>query len=254
MSNHVPKGWREVTVDDIKGMGQTALATGPFGSSIGSRFFVESGVPLIRGSNLNNDARTHLIEDDFVFLCQAKAAEFRRAEVCAGDLVFTCWGTINQVGLITKRAQYPAYIISNKQMKLTPDPKKTNSTFLFYLFSGPDVQRQIVDQTIGSSVPGFNLGRLRALRFCIPGLLEQEAIAAALSDADVLITSLERLALKKRDLKQATMQALLTGERRLPRYHDECVTQRIAEIAYPSSEKNTATAILPVLNSSSLRA
>ena len=45
---------------------------------------------------------------------------------------------------------------------------------------------------------------------------EQEAIAEALSDADALIESLERLIAKKRDLKQGVMQELLTGKRRLP--------------------------------------
>ncbi len=45
---------------------------------------------------------------------------------------------------------------------------------------------------------------------------EQRAIAAALSDADEWIASLDRLIAKKRDIKQAAMQQLLTGKTRLP--------------------------------------
>ena len=47
-------------------------------------------------------------------------------------------------------------------------------------------------------------------------LAEQRAIAAALSDVDALLGGLDRLIAKKRDLKQAAMQQLLTGQTRLP--------------------------------------
>jgi len=166
-------------------------------------------VPLIRGSNLSADGRTHLVDDGLVFVSEAKAAELRRSTVREGDLIFTCWGTINQVGLISDRAAHPRYVISNKQMKLTPDPRKVDSLFLFYLFSGAELQRRIINQSIGSSIPGFNLGQLRALRFRVPPLPQQKAIAEALSDADALIESLEQLVAKKHQVKQGAMQELL---------------------------------------------
>ena len=50
----------------------------------------------------------------------------------------------------------------------------------------------------------------------LPPLPEQRAIAAALSDVDALLAKLDQLIAKKRDLKQATMQQLLTGQTRLP--------------------------------------
>lgn len=50
---------------------------------------------------------------------------------------------------------------------------------------------------------------------------EQEAIAAALSDADALIEGLESLIAKKRAIKQGAMQELLTGRRRLPGFSGE---------------------------------
>ena len=76
------------------------------------------------------------------------------------------------------------YIISNKQMKLTPDPAKADSLFLYYLFSGPELQHRIKNQSIGSSVPGFNLGQLRAMRIRVPQIEEQRAIAHILGTLD----------------------------------------------------------------------
>lgn len=59
---------------------------------------------------------------------------------------------------------------------------------------------------------------------------EQRAIAEALSDADGLIESLERLIAKKRQIKQGAMQELLTGKRRLPGFTDMWQTRRLVEI------------------------
>ena len=176
--------WREVSVDEIKAPSENALATGPFGSSIGSRFFQATGIPVIRGSNLSEDIGTRLNDEGLVFLTPDKAQEFSRSTVREGDLVFTCWGTVNQIGLIDGRAAYREYVISNKQMKLTPDPAKADSLFLYYLFSSPDLQDRIKNEAIGSSVPGFNLGQLRAMRLVIPEPGEQRAIAHILGTLD----------------------------------------------------------------------
>ena len=59
---------------------------------------------------------------------------------------------------------------------------------------------------------------------------EQHAIATALSDMDALLASLDRLIAKKRDLKQAAMQQLLTGQTRLPGFHDEWEVKLLPEV------------------------
>ena len=59
---------------------------------------------------------------------------------------------------------------------------------------------------------------------------EQEDIATALSDVDALLDGLDRLIAKKRDLKQATMQQLLTGETRLPGFEGEWEVKRLGDI------------------------
>jgi type I restriction enzyme, S subunit len=176
--------WREVAVEAVKARSENALATGPFGSSIASRFFTDTGVPVIRGSNLSENVGIRLNEEGLVFLSVEKAQEFNRSIVREGDLVFTCWGTINQVGLIDRRATYREYVISNKQMKLTPEPLKADSLFLYYLFSSPELQNRIRTQSIGSSVPGFNLGQLRTMRISLPEVEEQRAISHLLGTLD----------------------------------------------------------------------
>ena len=81
-----------------------------------------------------------------------------------------------------------------------------------------------------SGVPGVNRNDLHVETVTLPtNLSEQRAIAAALSDADALIESLEQLLAKKRDLKQAAMQQLLTGQTRLPGFHGEWQMKRLGD-------------------------
>ncbi|MDE1902064.1 MAG: restriction endonuclease subunit S [Alphaproteobacteria bacterium] len=60
--------------------------------------------------------------------------------------------------------------------------------------------------------------------------LEQQAIAEALSDADGLIESLEKLIAKKRLIKQGAMQVLLTGKKRLPGFKGKWITKSLGEL------------------------
>ena len=73
-----------------------------------------------------------------------------------------------------------------------------------------------------SGQTGVDLKGLREYPLPLPPTrMEQEAIAEALSDADALIGSLEQLIHKKRQIKQGTMQELLTGKKRLPGFSEE---------------------------------
>lgn len=62
-------------------------------------------------------------------------------------------------------------------MKLTLDPEKADPRFVYYAFSVPEKQAEIIENGIGSSVPGFNLGQLRRHELLLPPLQEQTAIA-----------------------------------------------------------------------------
>ena len=58
---------------------------------------------------------------------------------------------------------------------------------------------------------------------------EQRIIAAALSDIDALLEELDQLIAKKRNLKQAAMHQLLTGQTRLPGFDAEWDVRRLGD-------------------------
>ena len=78
-----------------------------------------------------------------------------------------------------------------------------------------------------ASISKTSLGELPV---AVPSAEEQRAIATALSDIDALLTGLDRLIAKKRDLKRAAMQKLLTGQTRLPGFQGEWQTTAFADV------------------------
>jgi type I restriction enzyme S subunit len=187
----LPRDWQLLSVDDIKSPERWACVAGPFGSNISSKFFVDDGIPVIRGSNLRDDL-TRFVPEGFVYVSEAQALTYPGQHVRGGDLVFTCWGTVGQVGLIPNNGPHPSYIISNKQLKLRPNQSVADSLYLFYFFASPEMVQYVRSRAIGAAVPGINLGILKALPIVLPPLATQRRIAALLSAHDDLIENCDR--------------------------------------------------------------
>jgi len=182
----LPQSWQVLPVDEVKSPEPSSCVAGPFGSNISSKYFVEQGIPVIRGKNLRDDL-TPFVAEGFVFVSEERAKHYRAQHVRAGDLVFTCWGTIGQVGRIPEDSPFPEYIISNKQLKLRANAALADSRFLFYYFASPQMVAYVRNRAIGSAVPGINLGILKALPVALPSLSTQRRIASILSAYDDLI-------------------------------------------------------------------
>jgi type I restriction enzyme S subunit len=87
-----------------------------------------------------------------------------------------------------------------------------------------------MQMTAKSSVDSVRMDMIARMPVPVPPTeREQRAIVAALSDVDALVEGLTRLIAKKRDLKQAAMEQLLTGQTRLPGFHGEWEVKRLGD-------------------------
>jgi len=93
---------------------------------------------------------------------------------------------------------------------------KVCSKYLYYMLNSVAIWKQIEDGSYGSGYKSLSLKNINDLYVPLANEKEQIAIANALSDVDGLIGSLEKLIVKKRAIKTAAMQQLLTGKKRLP--------------------------------------
>ena len=186
----IPLEWEVKQVIEIKDEAKRAIAMGPFGSNIKAENFVESGVPVIRGTNMNF---AKFVDGEFVFLTEKKADELLGSNCHPDDLVFTHRGTIGQVALIPKN-KYPRYVISQSGMKLTVNQEVMDSEFLFYFFKSEYGQYQILKYEAQVGVPSISnpLTSLKQMCVPVPPLPEQKAIASVLSSLDDKIDLLHR--------------------------------------------------------------
>jgi type I restriction enzyme S subunit len=99
--------------------------------------------------------------------------------------------------------------------------------FVSYLLRTVDFQ----SHSGKSGVPGVNRNDIHELAVQVPSPDEQRRIASALSDIDVLLTKVDHLIAKKRDVKRAVMQQLLSGRSRLPSFQDLWRGATIGDIA-----------------------
>ena len=99
-----------------------------------------------------------------------------------------------------------------------------------YCFQTAAIRHQFLFYAVGTKVSGISKTNIAKLKMPVPKVPEQRAIATALSDVDGLLGGLDRLIAKKRDLKQAAMQQLLTGQSRLPGFHGEWEVKRLGDV------------------------
>ena len=105
-----------------------------------------------------------------------------------------------------------------------------NSQLLVALLHLWSERGQLANYVTQTSIAHLPREKLVEIPLPVPPRPEQEAIATALSDVDALINSLDRLIAKKRDIKQAAMQELLTGKRRLPGFSGEWEVKKLGDI------------------------
>jgi type I restriction enzyme S subunit len=125
----------------------------------------------------------------------------------SGDAILVARVGAN-AGLVNKVAG--KYDVSDNTLGIQSD--KCDIDYLSRLLAFRNLNQLI----FASGQPLITGGQLKALLIQLPSLTEQQRIAKALSDVDALIFTTEKLLQKKRNIKQGTMQELLTGKKRLP--------------------------------------
>ena len=181
----------------------------------------QSGTPIIRIQNLNDPSAP------FNF-SQAPVPERNRIE--PGDLLFAWSGTIG-TSFGARVWAGPSGVLNQHIFKVLMDEQQITLPFSLLVFAR--VEEDIAKQAHGFKASFVHVKKsdLVKVDLPVPPLPEQRAIAEALSDVDALLGGLDRLIAKKRDLKQAAMQQLLTGQTRLPGFHGEWPVKRLGELA-----------------------
>ncbi len=137
--------------------------------------------------------------------------EIKNYEVRKGDVFFTRTSeTVEEIGISTVvLEELDKTVFSGFVLRGRPKNSILELSFKKYCFASVLVRKQITT-TASYTTRALTNGRLLSnVKIPVPTKTEQIAIATALSDADALISGLEKLIAKKRDIKQVAMQKLL---------------------------------------------
>ncbi len=164
-----------------------------------------------------------------------------------GDVLFNRTSeTQEEVGLAAAFLGLGRVVFGGFVIRGRPTDGTLDAIYSGYALRAPCIRSQIVPMGQGAIRANVGQSNLRLVVAPVPPLPEQRAIATALSDVDALLTALDRLIAKKRDLKQAAMQQLLTGQTRLPGFHGEWEVKALGELftfsgGYSASREQLST-------------
>lgn len=183
----------------------------------------DEGIPIVAIKHVKEiEGATHHMAS------RATEAPYSRSRVQADDVLISIKGTIGRIGIV------PTGFRGNISRELARLRIREGvcPEFVAFQLEGSSTQDRINQAVVGTTRLEFSIAQLRNFLIALPAVeAEQRAIAEILADIDAKIRLVGRLITKKKRLKQAAMQALLTGKRRLPGFEGEWEVKRLEDIA-----------------------
>ncbi|GCL41511.1 restriction endonuclease subunit S [Dolichospermum planctonicum] len=175
--------------------------------------------------------KRYLFYQDIPGFVTIDSATIKSNLVQLGDILFNRTSeTQEEVGLTSVYLDNKDVVFGGFVIRGRPINNLLDYFFSQYAFSSAIVRNQIIKRGQGAIRANIGQSDLKEVCIPLPPLAEQKAIAHALSDVDNLITAIDQLITKKRNLKQGTMQELLTGKKRLPGFSGKWEVKKLGEL------------------------
>lgn len=220
-----PENWSVCKIESII----SDISMGPFGSDIKVSNFVSVGIPVLSGENVKSVA---LVDSFSNFVTATKAKSLKKAVARRGDIVVTHRGTLGQISYIPENSIFDRYVVSQSQFRVRFNDGIADPCWIVLYFHSNQGAKNLLEGKGHTGVPAIAqpTKTFRQLSIPLPPIAEQRATATAVSDVDTLLTSLDKLIAKKRAVKAAATQQLLTGKKRLPGFSGEWKVKRLGEL------------------------
>jgi len=210
----LPSSWSLQRLDSIASLSRGKFSARPRNDP---RFF-GGDIPFVQTGDVRN---AHVFLRDFTQTLNWEGLKVSRV-FPQGTMLFTIAANIGDLAFLSFDAACPDSLVAI-------EPKQgTDAVWLFYQLGA--FKADFEAAATQNAQLNINLEKLNPFNIPVPPLHEQQAIAAALSDADGVVAGLERVIAKKRLIKQGAMQDLLTARRRLPGFSGEWEVKRLGEL------------------------
>ena len=186
------------------------IAMGPFGSNIKVSCFVDSGVPVLNGSNLEGFS---LSEKTFRYVTRKKADSLNKANAHRGDIVITHRGTLGQIVFIPQDSKYDRYVISQSQFRVRCNDKVLPE-YLVYYFHTPIGQHKLLSNASQVGVPALARpsSTFQQIEVVLPELSIQKRVVEIITTIQKKIENNQELNDNLADLLQTIYQERFSND------------------------------------------
>lgn len=156
------------------------VQTGPFGSQLHQEDYVAVGTPIITVEHLGDN---RIIHQDLPRVSDQDRDRLSKYQLREGDIVFSRVGSVDRRALVRKKED--GWLFSGRCLRVRPDNKKIDSTYLSYFFGHPAFKEHIRSIAVGATMPSLNTQLLSGVFIPHPkDLREQHTIAHILGTLD----------------------------------------------------------------------
>ena len=212
----IPEEWEVKTLSTICTEISDGIHTTP-------TYVTYSEFYFINGNNLVNDRI--VITDNTMCVSELEYRKLRK-DLTDKTIPFSINGTIGNLAFYKSEP-----VVLGKSAAYINIRKNVSETFVAYCLKHRPTILYFENELTGTTIRNLSLQSLRNTPLPFPPTSDEKcAISSALKDVDALLNALEQLIAKKRDLKQAAMQQLLTGQTRLPGFSGKWEVRRLGEV------------------------
>ena len=167
------------TLDDVS----VSIVDGPFGSSLKTSDYVDTGVPVLQGKNITGDS---FVWKEVRYISDRKAQELKRSSVIPGDHLMIKIGSIGYSAIIDHLDGNEFAIIPANLARIRPDRSVIDDRYLHHWLKSEPTKRHFQSVASSTAQPALSLSKIRDAALPVPPLDEQRRIAAILDKADAL--------------------------------------------------------------------
>ena len=217
----IPEDWRVISANKIS----TQVRGGSPGPAGDPRYFDGSHIPWLTVAALTNIPASQLVVSETA-ACLTEEGSLHSRTLSPGTLIIANSGaTLGVAKILGVKCCANDGIAALLNLSRSVSPRY----LAHFINTKTNYLRDVV--ATGNGQPNLNTELIGNFKFPLPPTrAEQDAIAEALSEEDVVIEFMKKLVAKKRNLKQGAMQELLTGKKRLPGFSGEWKVKRLGDL------------------------
>ena len=172
--NGLPEGWIKGKLRDF-----ADVQTGPFGSQLHKKDYVEEGTPIITVEHLGDN---RIVSTNTPFVSEADKIRLSKYSMQTGDIIFSRVGSVDRRALVSELED--GWLFSGRCLRVRVENKSLDSQYLSYFFGNESVKEHIRKIAVGATMPSLNTKILSDIEIILPPLAEQKEIAHILGTLD----------------------------------------------------------------------